>query len=81
MRISRHNVRASAGCKQVDGANNALKNFSLAFEVRIVGQWRWDGVDGETRVTWCHVGNAIHGFNAKLVSYVFCECFLGEVGE
>ena len=75
----RSEVGAGARGQPVDGADNALIDFSTSFEVWVVRVWWSDGIDGHTRTPWSHVRDSIHSVDAKTMSRVLCECGLGKV--
>ena len=54
---------ASQLMQPIDAANNALVNFSSKRNIRIERiNWR-NGINGEARSIWCHIGNLVCTLN------------------
>ena len=58
-RENRRYIRASAGGKPINAANDALVNFGAAGKIRIIRIRRGNGVNGITGAVGSHVGSTI----------------------
>ena len=72
----RGNVRVSASSQPIDAANNTLIDLSSTCNSRVEGFNRRNGVNGEPRTTWSHVGNLFRWVKREPMSCEFSECLL-----